>query len=78
MFKYLAECVTSIDAEKQVISTHGKQVSYQSRKIGWLAEEADTKMFLHAVDAVQSGFNKILLRTFDTDVFILAVVFLEK
>ena len=26
LFKYLAECVTSIDAEKQVISTHGKQV----------------------------------------------------
>ena len=26
LFKYLAECITSIDAEKQVISTHGKQV----------------------------------------------------
>ena len=26
LFKYLAECVTSIDTEKQVISTHGKQV----------------------------------------------------
>ena len=25
LFKYLAECVTSIDAKKQVISTHGKQ-----------------------------------------------------
>ena len=86
LFKYLAECVTSIDAEKQVISTHGKQVlsimPISRDNIGRLApcnhEEADTRMLLHAADAVQCGFTKILLRTVDTDVLILAIAFVEK
>ena len=86
MSKFLAECVTSIDAEKQVISTHGKQVlsimSISRDNIGRLApcnhEEADTRMLLHAADAVQCGFTKILLRTVDTDVLVLAIAFVEK
>ena len=86
LFKYLAECVTSIDAEKQVISTHGKQVlsimPISRDNIERLApcndEEADTRMLLHAADAVQCGFTKILLRTVDTDVLILAIAFVEK
>ena len=86
LFKYLAECVTSIDAEKQVISTHGKQVlsimPISRDNIGRLVpcnhEEADTRMLLHAADAVQCGFTKILLRTVDTDVLILAIAFVEK
>ena len=86
LFKYLAECVTSIDAEKQVISTHGRQVlsimPISHDNIGRLAphnhEEADTRMFLHVVDAVQCGFTKILLRTVHTDVLLLAIAFAEK
>ena len=86
LFKYLAECVTSIEVEKQVISTHGKQVlsimPISRDNIGRLApcnhEEADTRMLLHAADAVQCGFTKILLRTVDTDVLILAVAFVER
>ena len=35
-------------------------------------------LLLHAADAVQCGFTKILLRTVDTDVLILAVAFVEK
>ena len=41
-------------------------------------KEADTRMLLHAADAVQCGFTKILLRTVDTDVLILAVAFAEE
>ena len=41
-------------------------------------EEADTRMHLHAAGAVQCGFTKILLRTVDTDVLILAIAFVEK
>ena len=86
LFKYLAECVTSIDAEKQVISTHGKQVlsiiPIPRENIGRLApcnhEEADTRMLLHAADAVQCSFTKILLCTVDTDVLILAVAYVQK
>ena len=86
LFKYLAECITSIDVEKQVISTYGKQVlsiiPIPCNTIGRLApcshEEADTRMLLHAADAVQCGYTKILLRTVDTDVLVLAVAFVEK
>ena len=86
LFKYLAECVTSINAEKQVISTHGKQVlsimPISHDHIGRLApcnhEEADNRMLLHAADAVQCGFMEILLRTVDTDILILAIAFVEK
>ena len=86
LFKYLAECVTSIDAEKQVISTHGKQVlsimPISCDNIERLApcnhEEANTRMVLHAADAVQCRFTKILLHTVDTDVLILAIAFVEK
>ena len=84
LFRYLAESVTSIDDDKHVISTHGKQVlsimPISRDNMGRLApcnhEEADTRMLLHAADAVQCGFTKILLRT--VVVLILAVAFVEK
>ena len=86
LFKYLAECVTSIDVEKQVISTYGKQVlsiiPIPCNTIGRLVpcshEEAGTRMLLHAADAAQCGYTKIILRTVDTDVLVLAVAFVEK
>ena len=85
LFKFLAECVVaSTDAQKQVISTYGEQVlcSIPRESISSLApckhEEADTRMLLHAADAVQSGHNKILLRTVDTDVLVLAVACVQK
>ena len=36
-------------------------------------EEADTRMILHLADAINKGFNKILLRTVGTDVVVLSV-----
>ena len=54
LFKYLAECVTSIDAEKQAISSI---MPISRDNIGQLVpcnhEEADTRMLFHAADAVQ-------------------------
>ena len=44
-------------------------------------EEADTWMFLHVADAIQSGFTgfrKVVVRTVDTDVLVLAVALLDK
>ena len=44
-------------------------------------EEADTRMFLHVADAVQSGFTgfrKIVVRTVDTNLLVLAVTLLDK
>ena len=36
-------------------------------------KEADTRLALHAYHASQSGYRKILIRTVDTDVVVLAV-----
>ena len=36
-------------------------------------EEADTRLLLHARDAVQKGYRKLCIRTVDTDVVILAI-----
>ena len=36
-------------------------------------EEADTRMLLHAVDSANKGYRRIMLRTVDTDVLVLAV-----
>lgn len=41
-------------------------------------EEADTRLFLHAADAVQKGRKKVTIRTVDTDVVVLAVASFSK
>ena len=35
-------------------------------------------MFIHAADAIQSGFTKIIVRSVDTDVLVLAVALVQK
>lgn len=36
-------------------------------------EEADTRLFVHLADAVSHGYDKVTIRTSDTDVLVLAV-----
>ena len=67
-----------IETEKQVLSTiQSDIVCTQSRNVSRLTpcthEEADTRIILHLEDAVTEGFNKISIRTVDTDVVVLAV-----
>ena len=49
----------------------------QSRDVSGLApcthEEEDTRILLHMDDAVKQGYNKVSIRTVDTDVVVLAV-----
>ena len=84
LFKFLAESTSSLQVEKQVISTYGRQVltTLPRNDISSLAPcshaEADTRMLLHVQDALQQGHKKILLRTVDTDVLVLAVAFLQQ
>ena len=84
LFQFLAQCVTSIDSERQVISSHGEQVlsSHPRDDTSTLApcthEEGDTRMFLHVTDAVQCGFTRIIVRTVDTDVLVLAVSLVQQ
>ena len=67
-----------IETEKQVLGTiQSDIVCNQSRNVSRLTprthEEADTRIILHLEDAVTDGFNKISIRTVDTDVVVLAV-----
>ncbi|KAK3703666.1 hypothetical protein QZH41_002431 [Actinostola sp. cb2023] len=83
LFKFLAECISNLDVQKQIITTYGDQVLCTlPRDTSSLApcshEEADTRMMLHVQDAVQHGYEKIMLRTVDTDVLILAVAVLSQ
>ena len=78
LFMFLADCASSLEVHGQVITTYGQDVQCTSpRETASLSpcthEEADTRMLLHAADAVQQGDRKILLRTVDTDVLVLAV-----
>ena len=41
-------------------------------------EEADTRMFLHTADAIQSSFTKIIVHSVDTDVLVLAEALVQK
>ncbi len=41
-------------------------------------EEADTRLLLHAADAVQKGFRKVCIRTVDTDVVVLAIAMFDR
>ena len=41
-------------------------------------EEADTLLFLHVNDMGMKGFNRVMIRTVDTDAFLLSVSLYEK
>ena len=71
-------CVTVLDSDKPVVSTHHTAVlcNQPSDNTGIAPcthEEADTRILLHLADAVKEGYSKVSIRTVDTDVLVLAV-----
>ena len=77
LFKFLAGHIASLETDKLVVTTYGKEVRCTAaRDTNNLSpcsqEEADTRMILHLVDAVEEGYHKIVIRTVDTDVLVLA------
>jgi len=68
-----------MDTQKQIITTFGQEMKSTLPCVNlqgilpYTHEEADTRMLLHAAHAVDCGYNKIMLRTVDTDVVVLAV-----
>ena len=79
LFGLLAQEVRSIEAAgKDVYSTYGNQVVSNTTRENLEDlqpcnhEEADTRIFLHVLDAVKQH-RRIMIRTIDTDVFVLAV-----
>lgn len=76
LFLFLAKELQAIDIEgKEVYTTYGEVVpsSQPTEMIECSHEEADTRLVLHAYHASQFGYRKILIRTVDTDVVVLAV-----
>ena len=67
----------------KVVITHGDEVlCSETTNVEWLSpcthEEADTRMLLHDEDGIKQGRQKIVIRTVDTDVVILAVSFARR
>lgn len=66
LFKFLAESTSSLEVEKQVILTYGKQVPTTlprndiSSLVPCSHEEADTRMLLH----VQDALNRVIGKSF--------------
>jgi hypothetical protein len=78
LFAYLSEKVVTMQTEKEICATSGNNVLLNHDKdtttlMPCSHEEADTRIFLHALDASQSGYKRILIRTVDSDVLVLAV-----
>ena len=81
LFHYLAESVTAIQLPGvEVITTSCVDVLSPSpvETEGLTAcnhEKADTRMFIHVKHASARGLKKVLIRTLDTDVVILAIAY---
>ena len=76
LFLFLAKELQSIEVEgKEVHTTYGEFVlsSPPTEIMECSHEEADMRLVLHAYHASQCGYRKILIRTVDTDVLVLAV-----
>ena len=78
LFAFLAQECIQIHTDGKVVSTLGKltilnsPMEDTSRLSPCTHEEADTRLLLHAADASSTGCKRIMLRTVDTDVVVLA------
>ena len=80
LFLYLAEQLTTIGTDHgEVVSTKHESVVFNNDRTDaadlspCTYEEADTRLLLHAADAARRGYTKVMVRTVDTDVVVIAV-----
>ena len=84
LFAFLAAQVTNLDySPKEVVSTYGQEVKASSAQdlcsiSPCFQEEADTRMLLHAADFCKDGHKRVIIRTVDTDVVVVAVSLFHK
>ena len=83
LFDYLSTESVKLNVSGQIISTHNEDVvTKEEEDTSNLApcnhEEADSRIFVHVFDCAAKGLSKILIRTVDTDVVVLAVASLAK
>ena len=79
LFEFLANQISEVESQKLIVSTIGSSIvtkaSVENASFLFSSdhEEADTRMLLHAAHASQSGMEKVMIRTIDTDVVIIAL-----
>ena len=80
LFLYLAEQLTTMGTDHgEVVSTKHESVVFNNDRTDapdlspCTHEEADTRLLLHVADAVRHGYTKVMARTVDTDVVVIAV-----
>lgn len=78
LFGFLARELGALSVEgKQIYTTYGQMVLISppadTAPLECTHEEADTRMMLHTYHASKSGCRRVLIRTTDTDVVVLAV-----
>ena len=86
LLKFLAQHVTclTVDEGEVVYATSAKDVlrltcqTELSSLTPCLQEEADTRLILHAADAVAQGKRRVSVRIVDTDVVVLAATFFSQ
>ena len=72
-----------MDEGKEKCATEGREVLYSPAEslahlAPWSQEEADIRLLLHSVSAVQKGCKNVTIRTVDTDVVLLVVASCSK
>ena len=82
LFSMLSKIVVEVDVNgKDVFATDGENVlcSSKSQNVDQLSpcshEEADTRIIIHCLDAARKGHQKLMIRTVDTDVVIIAICY---
>ena len=83
LFAFLGQQTILVEAPGQVVSTLGNSIISRTPIDGRNLspcdhEEADTRIFLHIYNAMEEGHHKVLVRTVDTDVVVLAVSLFSK
>ena len=79
LFQFLADKVVESSFANRVIITKGQnalsnQIDVDLSDVSPCNhEEADTRIFLHVSDAVNKGFNTLIVKANDTDVLVIAV-----
>ncbi len=69
------ECIVLSTSDKEVLSSKPTDLSRLSPCNN---EEADTRLMVHAADAVSSGHLKIVVRTVDSDIVVLGAAFVAE
>ena len=84
LFIYLARSTSNIrDDNKQVVSTVDTTATSSNGTLPdalsrCTHEEADTRLIIHASECGKNGIRKMMIRTVDTDVVVLAIVYFSQ